>query len=210
MNVLICCDEEDPTVGHFVELCAEQAHEIVDDIDVDVERLNSVQLSADSIAKVANQNGDAPFICTAFSHGSDDALLCNSDDYISVNVNQHSFRNVFFYTWACSTANNLGNILVASKCETYIGYLEPVSVPELGDESLEIFVECAVKGLRAFLEDGISAVSSFNVMRDFYDEKIDELRFDDPIAASHLNTHFMALEILGNEDLTLSELFKDL
>jgi|GEM_PF-1897136 len=207
MNVLICCDEEDPTVGHFVELCADKAHEIMDDIDIEVERLNSVQLSASSVSKVANRNGDAPFVCTAFSHGTDNSLLCNSDDYIAANVNQHSFRNVFFYTWACSTANNLGGVLIASGCATYIGYLESVRIPSPSDAIIDIFVECAISGLRAFWEDKLTAVDSFNFMLDTFDEKIDELSLEDPLATSFLLEHQTSIDILGNEAVTWEALF---
>lgn len=207
MNVLICCDEEDPTVGHFVELCAEQAHEIVDDIGIDVERLNSAQLSASSISKIANQNGDVPFICAAFSHGSDDALLCNSSDYISTIVNQNAFKNVFFYTWACSTANSLGKALIDLECTTYIGYLEPVSTPSPGDTAIDIFVECAISGLRVFWEEEFTALDSFNFMLDTFDEKINVLSQEDPIAAGYLQKHLVALAILGNEKISRNDLF---
>jgi len=207
MNVLICCDEDDPTVGHFAGLCAEQAHEIFDDIGTEIERLESVDLSADSIAKVANRNGDTPFVCAAFSHGTDDELLCDSGHYVSIDTNKHSFKNVFFYTWACSTANNLGGILVSSGCTTYIGYLEPVNIPSPGDELVDIFVECAISGLKVFWEDELTALDSFNFMLDTFDEKVNRLLLEDPIAAGYLEKHSMALEILGDENVTRESLF---
>jgi hypothetical protein len=212
MDALICYDEQDGTVGHFVLMCAEQAHEIMSDIGVTIERISTENLSAENIQTVANQNGDSPFICAAFSHGSESSLInaTKGEDYISVQVNHQSFRNVFFYTWACSSMQNLGPTLTKNGCAVYIGHVEPVGIPPPGYDSdiLRIFVECALYGLRLFYQEGFTAVESVNRMRDFYDLKEADLLLDDPLAASYLLEHSNSLDIVGNECLTYKVLLK--
>lgn len=208
MDCLICCDEKDHSIGHFVELCAEKTLEIFSDLDFDIEIIYTSQLTAQKIHELTNKNGDRPFICAAYSHGSISALLNTSinEDYVSTEINQASFCDVFFYTWACSSGYQLGEELVKNKCAVYIGHVDEISVPSPGDDLIEIFVECAVYGLKLFYEEGYSAQRSLNEMRDLYDEKFDELCDSEPLAAIFLQEHSNSLDICGNGNFT----FKDL
>jgi hypothetical protein len=207
MDVLICCDEKDHSVGHFVELCAEKTLEIFDDCDI--ETLMTADLTSEKINEVTGKNGDRPFICSAYSHGSTSSLLNTSIDenYISTEVNHSSFCNVFFYTWACSSFGELAPCLVDNKCAVYIGHHDEIHIPAPGDESMDIFVECAVYGLRLFYEDDLNALDAFNSMKDLYDEKFEELiEADDPVAAAYLQDHSISLDFIGNEGFTYQEL----
>jgi len=210
MNFLICCDNQDHSVGHFVQLCADKSVELLSEIGITMERLNTDQLTAQRISELTNRNVDDLFICAAYSHGNESALVNETlgEDYVSVEVNYDSFNNVFFYTWACSTAQNLGPFLTENGCAVYIGHFNNIEVPAPGDDILEIFVECAVYGLQSFYHDGFTAVESLNRMRDYYDEQVDELKDWDPLAASYLQEHSNSLEISGNNDLTYNVLIE--
>jgi len=211
MDVLICYDQDDHTVGHFVEMCANRTTEIFDDIGMSHVLLGSKELESNKVSEIANRNGNSSFICAAYSHGSDSSLINKTlnNEYISTTINQTDFQNVFFYTWACSSAQELGPCLRENGCSVYIGHLDPVSIPPPGDEMLDLFVDCAVFGLQCFYDEGVTAVEALNMMRDLYDKKFDELIYSDPLAAGYLQEHSNSLDICGIENLTYKQMIEE-
>ncbi|SNY99923.1 hypothetical protein [Flagellimonas pacifica] len=209
MNILICYDEQDGEVGHFVERCMERTVEILDDLGFNLECLDSAQLNPLRVSEIANQNGDNPFVSIAYSHGREEALIVKSrnEAYISTTVNQNSFRNAFFYTWACQSGNILGEELCRNYgCVTYIGYDDNVVTVGPLDPALEIFVDCAVHGLERFYVEDITAIEALNSMKDAYDEAWEELIETDQFAAIQIQDLSNALVISGNEELKFNEL----
>lgn len=209
MRIVILCDEEDSTVGHFVGLCAQSTLEFVSDIGIDVVSVNAIDLTDVNVMKIANQYENQPFICVAYSHGSESSLICSRyGNYISNEVNFDSFQNTLFYTWACSSAG-LGEVLVKNGCHSYVGYWEPVSIPSPGDPLTDVFVECATFALRAFYLEELTILESVNAMKDKIDEMWKELVDENPIAATYLLDHSNFLDLIGKENLRRADIFQE-
>jgi len=212
MHALICCDEQDSEVGHFVQLCADQTQASLDDIGIIIERLNSDDLTSARVNQLANQNGDQPFICAAYSHGNESALVNESlsTEYVSINVNLTSFRNVFFYTWACYAGVELAEALCKNGCAVFIGHITKVIVVGPGDPALQAFVNCATYGLDRFYHDNVTAVNSLRLMKDYCDTVQQELYESGDTYASILIQDFSnSIEIFGNEALTYDQLLQN-
>lgn len=203
MNIVICWDEDAHDIGHFANDCAEKAKEFLDDLGRTIVEIRSDDLTAPNIEATIMEVNQSNFVFTAFSHGTYCTLeSLTHGSYISRTVNHTLFNNSFFYTWSCSCAEDFVNFL---GYKVFIGYDCEVYAPSPGAENYEIFLECALYGLKIFFEDDVSAKEAFDSMVEHYDEKIAGLSAEDVEASWKLNKNRMGLCFDGDENSTVND-----
>lgn len=204
ISTFIAYDDNDFALGGYFEeshadiISVFGANAIVTNLSI-----NGLNCTAQNInLTLAGLNG-ARFIFVALSHGNYNEFVSN-EVFISA-ANAHRFANSFFYSTACSTGKNLGNVLIDSGCYSFIGYKEEV---EIILEYASVFYSCENFGIKSFLANDETVETSFNKMIEFYNSEIDRLvagNMDELITASYLVTNKDSLVILGNGTLTRND-----
>ena len=168
--------------------------------NVSIDGLNCTEQNIN--VTLAGLNG-VRFIFVALSHGNYNEFVSN-EMFINA-TNAHHFANSFFYSTACSTGKNLGNVLIANGCYSFIGYEEEV---EIILDFASVFYSCENFGIKSFLGNYETVETSFNKMIEFYNSEIDRLvagNMNELITASYLVTNKNSLVILGNKTLTQND-----
>lgn len=197
--IFIACDNEDPGLGHFFLLC----HDIIRDAAVK-NGLNHQSFTTQHLTKqhINQHTGDADeYVFSAFSHGSDNALLCGGNAYVEANDNVKNFYSSVFYTFACDTANGIGEEFKNAYVLGYFGYKAPAAVV-LGLQ--EMFAGCATKGLVSYLE-GKTLKESVSDMIAEYDKCIGEVAKVTPYYALLLRNKQSLVTIINDEEKTIHD-----
>ena len=200
INILLAHDNKDEILGVSFEQCASLSKNILLPIAQIVE-LDSNSLNKETVENTISQFDQHPFLFIAYSHGKDDALEQGYERYVSVE-NAYFFGTSFVYTFACYTANELGNALIAQNCHTFIGYDKEVrSVIEYHN----IFAQCAVYGLERFIA-GETTGMIWEEMRNNYTQTIDSIDAyaGDFTVLYNLRKNRDALILLGNTNTTIN------
>jgi hypothetical protein len=202
INVLIAYDNQDKDLGEFCLQCYYHVFQYFQNKN----GYNPIFIDSNILTKknientIANFDGNT-FICLAYSHGTEDALCCDNENYVDL-TNSYFFGNSFFYTFSCNSAKELGERLIDEGCKSFIGFENEALIVF---EKVSHFVECANYGIIRFFE-GENAVTAFNQMIDNYDETIDRLREEEdkefPFIAE-LTKNRNALTFLGDENITI-------
>ncbi len=201
INTFIAYDDNDFSLGDYFE----ESHSDITAVFGLNALVNNVSIrgldctEANINATLLGLNGSR-FIFIALTHGNNDEFVCN-DVFISA-VNAHFFSNSFFYSTACSTGKNIGKVLVANGCHSFIGYEEDVEI--ILDYST-VFYSCENFGIKSFLQNDETVEVSYNKMVDNYTTQIDKLiggSMDELIAATYLIGNRDCLTLLGDKTLT--------
>jgi hypothetical protein len=200
INLVMVYIEHDLKLNNYFKNCADAVRTHCDNdfriIDITNNQCNSVY-----IEETIKSLGNNKFIFISFSHGNESSLLFNNEPYIEININDHIFRGSFFYTNSCLSGKNLGPSLIDKNCEVFWGYKENVYSVKL---YFDIFQECDLSGFKYFV-NGFSALESFRKMKNYFDEKIDEIYKNDYSAAAHLLFNRDALVLLGNKNSKITD-----
>lgn len=145
--IFIACDNEDRKLGHFFLSCHDKIREVAVTKGLDYKSLTSQHLTKDIINKYTSKADE--YIFSAFSHGTEDSLISGTGVYIGANDNVKNFYSSIFYTFACKTANVIGQEFKDTYVLGYFGYNNDVWVVPKYEN---IFVECATKGLVSYIE----------------------------------------------------------
>lgn len=197
--ILIACDNEDALLGRFFLSCHDRIREAAVQNGFDYQSLTSGLLAKEQINQ-RTANADE-YVFAAFSHGSDDALLCNKTAYVEANDNVKNFYSSVFYTFACDTANGIGEEFRSAYVLGYFGYNKPAwVVPDYQD----MFVECATKGLLSYLE-GRTLKECADDMVAEYDKQISRAAIVSPVYALLLSNKQSLVTIINNEEKTIHD-----
>lgn len=190
--IFIAYDNEDSSLGHFFESCHDKIREVSVKNGLNFESLPSPYLSKEQINQRTSQADE--YIFSAFSHGTDTALLCGKNLYISKDENVKNFYNSIFYTFACFTANGIGKEFSEVYVLGYLGYNDSAWVVPAYES---IFVECATKGLISYIEGKTLKEARADMIAE-YDKHLSKASVN-PIYACLLKNK-QALVILINEE----------
>lgn len=128
-----------------------------------------------------------------YSHGTQNSLTYEDTDFITVSS---KIAAKLLYTNACCCGNELGPAVVASNCDSFLGYWDTswVVIPYK-----QMFIKCDNSGIKFFLE-GNSVETTYYKMIDVYNNTIDDLYKIDMFAASKLaiNRDILIMHGLGS------------
>lgn len=196
--IYIAFDNEDKQLGHFFQSCFDKIREVAVEKGFDYESLTSANLTKENVNNYTSEADE--YVFSAFSHGTNDSLLCGKDAYIEANDNVKNFYSSVFYTFACFSANGIGKEFNESYVLGYVGYNNQAwVVPDY--ES--IFVECATKGLVSFIE-GKTLITSVKDLIAEYDKCLKNAKMN-PIYGFLLRNKQALVTIVNNEEKTIKE-----
>jgi len=195
ITVLLAFDEKDSLLGQYFQLCAERAAQSVASshpnnmIRIGSQILNSAFLTI-KLNEVDNR-----FIFLAYSHGSPRELQGGEGRYLSVDDDLTKFKDSFFYTFSCDTAQDLAGVLLSKGCNSFIGYKSKVYIVTTYQE---IFANCSNFGLLCFLK-GNNISDSFNGMKQNITNQIDGIYATNYLVASVLRSNRESLTLHAND-----------
>lgn len=199
INILLAFDEEDDDIGSFNQGCKEDFEEFF----VNKNNHNITYIGTSTLTEIEVQSKTAPlssFIFAAYSHGDIDKLVSKNGAYVSKNEGIKTFKDSFFYTVSCLSANELGTELINNGCKSYFGYKTQFS----SWQGYICFSACANYGFFKFIE-GNSTHTVYDLMIENYNKHIDDMYKDDMFQAAILLENRNGLIRLG-EDITIHDL----
>ena len=196
--IYIACDNEDKDLGHFFQSCHDRIREVAVDNGFEYKSFTSQSLTKENI-NMHTSEADG-YVFSAFSHGTNNTLLCGKYIYIEVNDNVKNFYSSVFYTFACNTANGIGKEFEEAYVLGYFGYNSPAwVVPAFED----VFVECATKGLVSYLEGKTLGKAKADLISG-YDRCLRDAKVN-PIYAFLLKNKQALVTIINNENITIND-----
>ncbi|MBO7478040.1 MAG: hypothetical protein J6U04_08930 [Salinivirgaceae bacterium] len=198
--IYIACDNEDEKLGHFFQSCHDKIREVAVANGFDYMSLMSQHLTKDNVNKHTSKADE--YIFSAFSHGTDDTLVCGTDAYVKTNENVKNFYSSVFYTFSCDTANGIGQEFKDAYVLGYFGYNSAVWV--ISSPAFEnMFVECATKGLVSYIEGKTLKEAVADLVAE-YDKNIKNAKIN-PIYSCLLKNKQALVTIINNSDKTIKE-----
>jgi hypothetical protein len=173
INVIVAYDDIDRELGDFFRSCYYDLLQYFGNSKNNIQwiDIDGDNLSRSKIQEAVSSFEGQPFVCLAYSHGTEDALQCDEGIYIDRN-NCYFFCNSFFYTFSCKAGKELGDLFVAHGCKNFVGYKDTASVILT---AISYFVECANHGIKCFFENQ-NSLDTYHSMLDKYEEVVDRLR----------------------------------
>ncbi len=196
--IYIACDNEDKNLGHFFQSCHDTIREVAVANGFNYESLTSSNLTKDNVNNYTSEADE--YVFSAFSHGTENSLLCGNNAYIEVNCNVKNFYSSVFYTFACYSANGIGKEFKESYVLGYIGYNDRAWVVPAYED---MFVECATKGLVSYIE-GKTLKESVKDLVAEYDRCLKKAKLN-PIYAYLLKNKQALVTIINNEEKTIND-----
>ena len=200
-NIIIAVDDSpEEAYRLFFETCADSIREKAVEVGVEHHRIGSTNLNAEYINETIQRINNT-FAFSAFSHGTNTALVCGANEYISITENNYHFDSSLFYSFACLCGNNLKDELVRNGVGCFWGYQTDVNFcPEIPE-----FVDCATIGLKSLL-DGDTLKVARETTNICYDAAIAELYVtpNSFVQMALLNANRDALVIVGEETFSLN------
>ena len=196
--IYIVCDNEDENLGHFFQSCHDRIREVSVANGFDYKSITSESLTKDKINEHTSEADN--YVFSAFSHGTDDTLLCGKEIYIEASDNVKNFYSSVFYTFACNTANGIGKEFENTYVLGYFGYNNSAwVVPAFED----IFVDCATKGLVSYIEGKTLKEARKDLIAE-YDKHLKNARLN-PVYACLLKNKQALVTIINNEEKTIND-----
>ena len=196
--IYIACDNEDKDLGHFLQSCHDRIREVAVENGFDYRSFTSQSLTKENIDTHTSEADE--YVFSAFSHGTDNSLLCRNNAYIKVDDNVKNFYSSIFYTFACYSANGIGKEFEESYVLGYFGYNNQAWVVPRYEN---IFVECATKGLVAYIEGKTLKDARKDLIAE-YDKHLKNARVN-PMYAYLLKNKQALVTIINNEEKTIND-----
>lgn len=199
-NIIIAVDDSpEEAYRIFFESCADSIRQKAVEAGVTHHRIGSANLNADFINETI-QGINNTFAFSAFSHGTNRALICGTNEYISTTENNYHFESALFYSFACLCGNELKDELVRNRVGCFWGYQSEVNFcPEIPE-----FVDCATIGLKSFF-NGENLREAKDATNTCYDTAISNLYATSSgfVQVALLNANRESMIIVGDETFSL-------
>ena len=81
INVIVAYDDIDDEIGEFFLQCYYDLLQYFNSSENNIQWIGGDKLNQNNIQEIVSDFEGKPFICLAYSHGTEDALQCVIDDY---------------------------------------------------------------------------------------------------------------------------------
>jgi len=203
----VAYDNNNQTHGDYFEKSKDDIIAYIKEHHVDspIHEIHSDDLSLEYINELIPNINASGFCFLAYSHGRIDGLIKEESYYISIGDNVHLFKNAFFYSMSCYTAEKFGKDLINNyKGTVFIGFKDKAKA--LTGVYSALSIDCDNYGFKMFL-NGNKASEAYQMMRNKISESIDLLdSMEQPIWAGLLGMNLTYLEFYGNPNLTIEHI----
>jgi hypothetical protein len=208
IDVIIAADNEDGELGAYFRMCATDLYNTLS-TDGHQHNYSIIELSSDDLthSKILTTVGSInhnKYIFINFSHGSPTALGKNyaGEAFIDIALGVGHFCSSLFYTFSCAAGMALGPQLINDGCLSFWGYEDEAQV--IIEYDID-FMTCTNYGFKMLLQ-GYDVQTSYDLMMEEFDRKIDYYIDSDFFAASTFSNNKEGLILHGSNTLTLTDL----
>ena len=205
-KIIIACDESDHRLGDYFHRTNQYLMSFLEDYNFAFRNINSQNCHQAHIDNIL-ENIKKPLVFVSFSHGNSNSLRCNGVAYLATD-NIASLHTSFVYAMSCSAAAELGATFTEQK-GVFIGFNKEIDAVISGDH-VQKCIECDNSGIIfAFSNPDGTLKDAYKAMKKYYTNIIDKL-YDMKAQALYIG-YFInmrnSLKIIGNENLTIKEIF---
>lgn len=202
MNLLITKDEENDTLGFFFEKCSDIVSAIFENSS-NIKLLSSQKLKNDIIfSMTVSDPAFVPFNFFAFTHGNEDGLIVNNQNYVGCNWNAEYWTDAnLVYNYSCLSALQFGKYAIKQGANCFVGHNKAIKVQTLPKYE-NYFIEPLKKFMLA-LSENKNVRESVNQAKIQYTDEIDSLYMTDMFTASVLLENRDSLVCYGNAEIIL-------
>jgi hypothetical protein len=205
MICYIAYDNLDKKLGEYFTDCADNCDKFIQEyLKIKPTLINGLRLSQANIDITLEHRTEQKFLFAAYSHGWTDALIANKMAYLKVGLNTKKFKGGLIYTNSCLAARELGYDLIDNGAYAFVGYSE--EVPVIHEDSVKKIIKDADNYALLLFLNGIPIGKAVQKAREFLTDKIlylEELKSEYKFQLIDIRD---AMEIIGNEELTISDL----
>lgn len=206
MHIIIACDEQDSELGSYFAQSNQYLNDFLIEKDFTVKNISSPdchQAHIDFFLGCIPK----PLVFISYSHGNSNSLRCNGTAYLATD-NVAPLHTSFIYAMSCSAATGLGATFMGQE-GVFIGFDKEVWAFKSG-QYLSKCIECDNSGIIfAFSHPDSTLKDAYKAMKKYYTNIIDKL-YDMKVQALYIG-YFInmrnSLKIIGNENLTIKEIF---
>ena len=185
MNLLITKDEKDTSLGAFFEKCSAIALSLFKVI-ANTEVLSSQKLKNNVIfSMTVNNESFKPFNFFAFTHGNEDGLIVDNQNYVGCDKDSSCWENVnIVYNYSCLSGCLFGKFVVENGAKSFVGHNKTIFIQTL-PKYQDYFYNPLITFLTS-LAGNESVGTCVKMVKAKYTEEIDELYLTDMLTASIL------------------------
>lgn len=197
MNLLITKDNNDDKLGNFFEKCARLASLSFKDI-AEIKILSSRELKNGVVFNMTvTEYHSSSFNFFAFTHGHEDGLLVEDENYADFSENNRYWVAAnFIYNFSCLSGCNFGKKIVENGAKCFVGHNKTIFI-----HTLPKYQEYFYKPFETFinnLSENKSVEECLQLAKEKYTEGIDALYTTDMFLASILLDNRDSLVLHGN------------
>lgn len=183
----------------FFQSCADDARQLCADFGISFTSKTGDDLAEQGIMQAMESHA----LCIFASHGSSDSIVDeNENDVISTRTTNYAFSGKGLYAVSCWCAQSLMPELCRIGLSLFVGYDDEILFA--GDES--VFVDCALSGLRSFIEGKRFDLAKADMLS-FFDEAIKKAgESSNPFEKMFLLHDKESLIFYGDPELTFADL----
>ena len=132
MNLLITKDEQDCELGLFFDRCSNLAESLFERI-ANIKILPSQKLKNNIVFSMTiNDDSFSPFNFFAFTHGNEDGLIVDNQNYVDCSINDNSWKNVsLVYNFSCLSACQFGKFVFEHGAKCFVGHNKTIYIQTL-------------------------------------------------------------------------------
>ena len=189
----------DDSSHSFFQSCADEARQLCADFVIPFSSKTGDDLTEHGIMQAMESH----VLCFFASHGSCDSIVDERwNDVISTRTTNYAFNGKGLYAVSCWCAQSLMPELCRIGLSLFVGYDDEILFS--GDES--VFVDCALSGLRSFIEGKRFDLAKADMLS-FFDEAIKKAgESSNPFEKMFLLHDKESLIFYGDPELTFADL----
>lgn len=197
MNLLITKDEKDVSLGIFFEKCAAIALSLFKD-SANIEVLSSQKLKNNVIfSMTVNNESFKPFNFFAFTHGNEDGLISDNQNYVGCDTDGSCWENAnIVYNYSCLSGCLFGKFVVENGAKSFVGHNKTIFIQTL-PKYQDYFYNPLITFLTSLARNE-NVETCVKMAKNKYTEEIDELYLTDMFTASVLMENRDSLVCYGD------------
>lgn len=202
MNLLITKDEKDDSLGTFFEKCADIASSIFEN-SANTKLLSSQKLINDIVfSMTVSDTAFTPFNFFDFTHGNEDGLIVNNQNYVGCNENAEYWTDAnLVYNYSCLSACQFGEYVTKQGANCFVGHNKTIRVQTL--PKYENYFLNPLKTFMLALSENKNVKESLALAKVQYTDEIDSLYMTDMLTASVLLENRDSLVCYGNSEINI-------
>lgn len=202
MNLLITKDEKDKALGTFLNKCACFATSLFEK-SANIKLLPAEKLKNDVMFSITvNDSSFIPFNFFAFTHGNENGLIVDKQNYIGCDTTCTYWADAnFIYNFSCLSACQFGKHVIRHGAKCFVGHNRAIYIQTLPKYQHYFFNP--FKAFIVALSEKRTIEVCINNTKEKYTKEIDDLYVNDMLTASVLMENRDSMVCYGDSRITI-------